>query len=120
MLSKNFQFTSVLFTQNEIKKYEKEIIEKAKISQQEYVKLYEKLFQKIDMVDENEIKPRFIKKAIKIMKDIDENDSLFIALAMQEKCGVWSDDPHFKEQKKVKNLTTKDLVKELEKNEKEQ
>lgn len=113
LLNKNFQFTSIVFTKTEIKKHEEEILQKSRLSEQEYAELFEKLFKKIELVDEKDIKTQFVKKGIKIMKNIDESDSLFVAIALQEKCAVWSDDKHFLKQKKVKVLTTKELILQL-------
>lgn len=40
--------------------------------------------------------------AIEIMKNIDEKDSPFLALAMKLQCAILSNDEHFKRQNEVK------------------
>jgi len=51
-----------------------------------------------------------MRSAFEIMKDIDEKDAPFLALAMQFGCTVWSNDRHFQRQKTVKVYTTGDIV----------
>lgn len=51
-----------------------------------------------------------IKDAHEEMKDIDEKDTPFLALALQLNCAVWSDDSHFKQQNVVKVYTTKEIL----------
>jgi predicted nucleic acid-binding protein len=51
-----------------------------------------------------------IKEAAELMKDIDEKDSAFLALALQLGSPVWSNDKHFAKQKAAKVLSTKDVL----------
>ena len=56
----------------------------------------------------------FIQKAYNIMKDIDEDDTSFLALALMiEGEGIWSNDPHFDKQNEIKVWKTKDMIKLL-------
>jgi predicted nucleic acid-binding protein len=52
----------------------------------------------------------FKDEAIEIMREIDINDSPFIALAMLLNCPIWSNDAHFKRQNVIKSYTTKELI----------
>ena len=62
------------------------------------------------MVSDEEIKP-FVYEALKIIGEIDEEDSLFIACALAYSDSIiWSDDKHFKQQDKVGVYTTKKLI----------
>ncbi len=54
-----------------------------------------------------------LNEAIEIMKDIDEKDSPFIALAITLNCAIWSNDKDFKKQKKVKVYSTSELAKRV-------
>jgi len=47
--------------------------------------------------------------AYKQMKDIDPNDTEFIALALQINSPVWSEDEHFSRQTLVEVVTTQDI-----------
>lgn len=51
-----------------------------------------------------------IREASEIMKDIDEKDAPILALAMQLRCPIWSNDKHFMKQKAVKVYTTGNLL----------
>lgn len=48
--------------------------------------------------------------AFEIMKEIDEKDAPFLALAMQLGCPVWSNDRHFQRQNEVRVYTTRDIL----------
>lgn len=50
-------------------------------------------------------------EALEIMKEIDEDDTAFLALALLiRQDGIWTNDPDFRLQKKVRVWTTKDLI----------
>ncbi|MCP5104970.1 MAG: hypothetical protein GY950_16405 [bacterium] len=51
----------------------------------------------------------FLKEAEEEMKDIDKKDAPFVALALKLKIPVWSNDLHFKKQKKVMSYTTDEI-----------
>lgn len=51
-----------------------------------------------------------MRDAFEIMKEIDEKDAPFLALAMQIGCPVWSNDKHFQRQKAVRFYTTRDIL----------
>jgi predicted nucleic acid-binding protein len=53
------------------------------------------------------------KDAYEIMKNIDEKDTPFLALALQLKCPVWSNDKHFKKQSIAEVYTTEKILKHL-------
>ncbi len=53
------------------------------------------------------------KDAYEIMKNIDEKDTPFLALALQLKCPVWSNDKHFKKQSITEVYTTEKISKLL-------
>ena len=51
----------------------------------------------------------FLDKANKLISDPDDTEYLALSLALN-KCPIWSNDPHFKEQSVVRIFTTKELV----------
>ncbi|HEC92402.1 MAG TPA: hypothetical protein ENI51_05335 [Candidatus Atribacteria bacterium] len=51
-----------------------------------------------------------IREAYEEIKDIDEKDTPFLALALQLNCPIWSDDKHFKRQNIVKVYTTREIL----------
>lgn len=52
----------------------------------------------------------FCDESCELMKNIDINDSIFVALALAFDCPIWTNDKHFKFQKRVKVYTTKELI----------
>lgn len=53
-----------------------------------------------------------MKEAHIIMDPIDTNDVEFIALALRVKAPIWSHDGHFKEQRRVDVVTSRDILKD--------
>lgn len=108
--STKFECVGVWFSRLEIKKHENLLLQKTKRSEQEFALLVETIFSNIRLVDENGIGKKFVRAAFNAMKKIDKTDVPFLALALQENCGIWSDDSHFQQQKLVKTWATKQLV----------
>lgn len=52
-----------------------------------------------------------MKEAFELIRDFDEKDTPFLALALQLNCPIWSNDKHLKKQKAVKTYSTKDIIK---------
>jgi len=111
LLSRKFSFFTVKFGLNEVVKYKSLIKKKAQIDENEFNSLMDKLMSKITVLSEEDISKDSINKAIEIMKEIDVDNVVFIALSIEmQNIPVWSDDKHFKQQNKVKVYTTKQLV----------
>lgn len=113
LLDEKYDFVGVSFSQYEIRKHQKLILKKAEISEKQYQVTFNLVFSKIKLFDENEVQLKFLEKAFAIMKEIDETDTPFLALALQEKCVIWSDDKHFLKQNKVKVWSTRKLAKKM-------
>jgi predicted nucleic acid-binding protein len=110
LLSKKFGFCTISFSQTEIKKHEKTILQKAGIKKTDYLELFERLFSRVALFDETELKAENMHAAFEIMKKIDPTDAPFLALAIQENCGIWSEDNHFQQQQKAKVYKTPQLA----------
>jgi len=94
----------------ELKRYKDEIINRSGLSEDEFYILLYTIMDHIAIVSKEDF-AEYIPKAWKIMAEIDENDTPFLALAMSfENDGIWSEDDHFKEQKEVKVWKTRDLI----------
>ena len=95
---------------DEIRKYKGLIIEKSKMSEEDYTAVLKKLLSYIEVIP-NEVTEQNLEKAIKIMADIDIKDVIFIAAALSyPDSKIWSDDKHFERQNEVKILKTKEMV----------
>ena len=106
----NKELITIDFSEKEIKKYKALILKKAKISSFELNLIFEKLKEKLIILDDKIILTK-MKEASKIMDDIDPDDTPFIAAALATKSDIWSDDKHFDRQNEVKVWKTKDLMK---------
>jgi predicted nucleic acid-binding protein len=51
-----------------------------------------------------------MEEAYNLMKDIDEKDTTFLALALQLNCPIWSNDKHFMKQNAADVLTTVEIA----------
>ncbi len=58
----------------------------------------------------SELYSQRMKDAYEVMKEIDEKDTPFLALALQLNCPVWSNDKHFKQQSIADAYTTGEVV----------
>jgi len=93
----------------EIYFYKGDIIKKSNISEEEFDKLLLRILKYVRLIPISMIN-KFKKQADNIIGHIDKKDTVFIATALAFKCPVWSDDKHFKKQKKIKTITTKDML----------
>jgi predicted nucleic acid-binding protein len=94
----------------EIKRYEDIIIKKSNINKEDLISLIKKLLKYITIV-RNENISKYKCEANEIMSKIDQDDSIFVATALSLNCSIWSDDKHFKKQKKIETFTTKEILK---------
>ena len=103
---------TINFSEQEIKKYKSDILQKAEISEIALDFLLGKLKDRLSNIDDNVVALK-MEKAFEIMKEIDPKDSPFLAAALAINAEIWSDDKHFDKQNLVKVWKTKDVVKFL-------
>ncbi len=105
----NFYFPELSL--NKVKKYEREVILRSKLSKEEYLEVLTELFKYIKIVPVEQILVEW-NHAKRIMEKIDEEDVIFIATALTlEDSIIWSDDRDFEKQDTVRVIKTKDLLK---------
>lgn len=107
-----FEMYTIELSKIEIEKHKEELILKSKLDETSFDYLRDFIFRKVDFITIEDIIP-FKDKAIEIMREIDIDDSLFLALAMSLNCPIWSNDAHFKRQSSVKAFTTQELISSL-------
>lgn len=94
----------------EVRKYKNLIIEKSGMGEEEYNQLLEKLLSYIELIP-TELIEKNIEEALKIMRDIDKKDTVFIAATLSySDSKIWSDDGHFEKQNKITVFKTKDII----------
>ena len=96
------------YTLSEIYKYKEEICEKSCLMSEEFDLLVYKLFKYVKVFPFNFYMQQ-VGEAKKIIKD--QKDVPFIALSLAfNSCPIWSDDLHFKQQKRIKVYLTEEIV----------
>jgi len=94
----------------ELQKYDTELIELTGLDPRIYNIVKNEILSKITTVPYSEYGHNF-EDALEIMKEIDEDDSSFIAVALSLAVdGIWSNDKGLQKQQMVKVWTTKDLI----------
>jgi len=106
------ELITVGFGKKEIENHREEILKKARISEDSLDLVLEKLFQKLIVLDDRVIEGH-LEEAEDIIGNIDKDDVPFIAAALATNCVIWSDDHHFKKQKRIEVYTTKELIERL-------
>jgi predicted nucleic acid-binding protein len=108
---KLFLFPSYIF--QELEKHKQVILKKSSLSEEEFNILLNLILSKFFIVPDSILYP-YRKKALEIMRRIDSDDMIFIACALAYPNSViWSNDKKLKNQKKVKILNTKEIMKFL-------
>jgi predicted nucleic acid-binding protein len=106
----HFEFFTPEFVFVEIENNIHEIIEKTGYTQDEFHKMFDEIISNVNVVPKDDFSI-YLTEATEIMKQIDEDDTSFLALALSFKNdGIWSDDEHFQKQKLVQAKKTKDMV----------
>lgn len=115
ILSLKFELIAPHLAIAELVKYSKLIIKKSKSSEQEFIEALYWLKQ-IICFEKKSTYEKFIIQAINLsnnfsVKEIKEfyEDIDFFALALKERCAIWSNDKLFKKQNKIKIFSTKEL-----------
>ena len=98
------------FIKSELKKHKEECLFKSKLSEHEFEMRKNEVEENIKFFKSLEYKD-FLKISLTALTDPDDVD--FLALALAIKAAIWSNDPHLKQQSKVKVYSTSELLKKL-------
>jgi predicted nucleic acid-binding protein len=104
----NFNFFTPSFALSEIMKYKEYICKKASITGEQFNSILKKIFEYVTIISLNDYISH-INESREFIEDAD--DVSFLACAIALNSNIWSDDKHFKKQKKVKVFTTNEFVK---------
>jgi putative PIN family toxin of toxin-antitoxin system len=108
ILSPFIQFITPEYTLQEIDKYSQMICKKAKATKEELNIILQLLFEQIEIIPHEEYATS-IHQAKALIDDIDDVPFIALCLASQAD-GIWSDDAHFKTQRKVSIYRTRELA----------
>ena len=107
-----FLFPSFIF--EEMQKHKTELLKKSRMSGEDFSKLLQLILKKVVIVP-NEVLIPYRKEAFEIVKNIDPDDVLFVACALEyHNSIIWSNDRKLKKQSRVKVLNTKEIIKLLQ------
>ncbi len=110
ILFSDLQLISPEITTAEINKYRSLILEKSGLSEKEFKTLFSTLLGRLTLFQEGKYL-HCISEAMQLIGKYDPGDVPFLALALSIKNdGIWSDDNHFQQQKKVRIWKTKELI----------
>jgi len=109
LFNSRFYFVAPEFLKDEVLKYRSQLVKKAKIQADEFNILFSILFEKISLTPKKGYE-KYIKK---LKSEIpDPKDIPYLACNIATKAdGIWSHDPHFQKQTKIKVYTNNDLLK---------
>ena len=99
------------FLKEELKEHKEEIMAKSSLKEDDFNTLIDLVFSQIKIVHEDVFRDKR-ELAKSLISDPDDTEYLALSLALN-KCPIWSNDPHFKEQSLVRVFTTEELVRFL-------
>lgn len=101
----NLELFTPEFSIDELKKNESDILKYGKINSEQFNNTLSNLMKFIIIIPKESFK-EFEKEAEELIHD---KDIPFFALALSLNCGIWSNEPAFKEQSKIEISNTSDL-----------
>ena len=108
-----FYFPETAF--HKILKYKKYIIEKAKMSDEEFLILIIRLFSRITLISKKNL-IEYREQARRIMSLIDDEDTIFIASALYlgSDAVIWTDDADFDKQNQIATWKTYNIIQKFQ------
>lgn len=102
---------------SELNKYESLLIKKTKLKQADFRMFVQMLFEEVTVIPKFAISIEYWQNAYEICKDIDEKDTPFVALSLEFKIPLWTNDKALREgieKKEFDNfVTTEELLQEV-------
>jgi len=111
LVDQDLEYFAPEYALEEINKHIEEILQKTSISEKEFKILRTDLAIFVDFIPLDDY-TEFLPEALSLIPQY-PNDIDFLALALKLKLQIWSNDPHLKQQSKVKVFTTSELLNEL-------
>ena len=108
LFNNKFDFVAPEFVKEEIGKHRDELIKKANINSKEFDILISLIFESVTLIPKIEYN-KFVDKLKPEISDPNDIPYLACCIATNSE-GVWSHDPHMKEQDEVKVFTNIDLL----------
>ena len=96
-LSEEIEFFSCRFAIVELFKNKEKILKYSKLTENEILTIFYKLLKLINFYNEDLISPEILKKAFELCHDVDEKDTVFVALTMELGAYLWTGDKKLQE-----------------------
>lgn len=110
LLTAPIDFVAPEYAFQELEDHIDELSTKNKLSREENMEIIKILKDNVGFVRAEDC-VEVLDEALEIMKDIDPDDAPIIAAALTiHSDGIWSDDPHLREQSYIKVWITRDLT----------
>ena len=106
----NIEMYAPDFIISEFEEHRNECMKKSGLKEEDFKKRFNMIIQRIAFVKSSEYKNQ-IHNALTIISDKD--DAPYIALGLNLKIPIWSNDPDLKEQSTIEVYTTKELLNKL-------
>ena len=107
ILSDNFELITPAFVHVEFEKYKSLLLDKTSRNQIDIDDLLDLIFRKVKTVVQEDYE-EFMPKARKLTPD--PKDADYFAVALKEKCTIWSNDKKLKTQNVVNIISTSELL----------
>jgi predicted nucleic acid-binding protein len=116
---KSVKFYSPRFLQTEIQNHFQKIKKITFLSDSEIYELIDALYTKIHFISEEFISKQVLKLADELTKDVDFDDTMFVALAIHFNCRLWTGEKVLMDALKLKGfkkfITTRELQEKTKK-----
>lgn len=81
-----YDFYAPKYLRIEIWEHKEKIKKLANLSEEEFLEIYEIVLKNVTILNHSIVEKRYYKKAVKLCKEIDENDIPFVAFSLFLKC----------------------------------
>jgi len=113
ILHDSFSFYAPDYIETELFKHRVYLVKKTKLSEPDFDILMHILLEHVILVPFEDFGQEY-DHAMQIMKTVDENDSVFLAVGLALGIrGIWTEDRHFLRQDLLKVYSTRDLVESI-------
>jgi predicted nucleic acid-binding protein len=105
------------FSYIEIFKHKAKLLKLSKLEEVELLDVIYRVFKRINFVNESHISAELMQKAYSLTFDVDEKDTVFVAMSHYLGCKLWSGDVALRDGLRTKGyteiITTDELLKSL-------
>jgi predicted nucleic acid-binding protein len=107
-------FYGCYFSYIELFKYKEKMLNASKLKEVDFLEIMYAIIKRVTFLNEDAISTKNIEKAFKLTKDVDEKDTIFVAMCLHLNCTLWTGDKQLinglKQKKYEEIITTNDLI----------